>query len=86
MHSIKKIVEVNPFKLKLQFENGEIKLIDLEPRLRRRSQSVESKYKDLLDEKYFSTVKLHPEWQTIYWDNGIDLCPDVLFMEGESKN
>nr|WP_069790889.1 DUF2442 domain-containing protein [Cyanobacterium sp. IPPAS B-1200]OEJ78549.1 molybdopterin-guanine dinucleotide biosynthesis protein A [Cyanobacterium sp. IPPAS B-1200] len=28
---------------------------------------------------YFQTVKLNPEWGTVYWENGADLDPDVLY-------
>ncbi|MFN7656860.1 MAG: DUF2442 domain-containing protein, partial [Dolichospermum sp.] len=27
----------------------------------------------------FQQVKVHPEWGTIYWENGADLDPDVLY-------
>ena len=83
MHLIKNIIEVKPYKLILEFNGGEIRSVDLEKKIRSRSQSPDSKYKALIDKNYFASVRLHPEWETIYWDNGIDFCPDVLYMDGE---
>ena len=36
----------------------------------------------MFDANNFSRVKLNEDFGTIYWDNGIDLCPDVLFDLG----
>ena len=79
MH-IKEIVEVKPYKLKLRFNNNEDLTVDLEERLKIKSQSEQSIYKKLLDPNYFTSVKLNPEMESIYWDNGLDFCPDVLYM------
>ena len=84
MHLIKRIVEVKPYKLVLEFDRGEIKIIDLEEKLRARSKSPNSLYKQLLDPDYFKSVKLEPDWETIYWDNGLDFCPDVLYSLGKT--
>lgn len=86
MHLVKSILEVKPYKLILKFSNGEVRSVDLENRILKRSQSPDSKYRALIDKDYFSSVKLHPEWETVYWENGIDFCPDVLYMEGEPVN
>ncbi len=80
MHHIKEILEVRPFKLKLRFNNNEELTVDLEKRLKSKTQTQESIYKKLLDPDYFSTVKLNTEMESIYWDNGVDFCPDVLYM------
>lgn len=80
MYHIKQILEVHPFKIKLRFNNGEDLTVDLEKRLKSKTQTEESIYKKLLDPEYFSTVKLNSEMESIYWDNGVDFCPDVLYM------
>jgi len=79
MRTIKKIINVSDYKLNLQFDNNEIKWIDLENKLKSKSLSPESKYTQLLNKEYFKSVKLHPDWETIYWDNGLDFCPDTLY-------
>ena len=82
LHSILKIKSIKPFWLTLEFDSGEIKTIDLEKKLMEWSQTPESKYKFLLNPENFQKVKVNPELQTIYWENGIDFCPDVLYAMG----
>lgn len=79
MHTIQKILEVKNHQIKLQFDDDTIKWIDLEHKIKTKTTTRDSLYKPLLDEAYFKTVKLHPEWETIYWNNGIDFCPDTLY-------
>ena len=63
----------------LQFNTGEIIDVNLETKIREWSKEPNSIYKQLLNPEYFKSVKYEPEWETIYWDNGIDLCADVLY-------
>ena len=79
IHLIKEIKEVNPFRLKLKFNTGETREVDLEEKLKEWSKTPGSIYKQLLEPDYFKEVKLNPEIETIYWENGIDFCPDVLY-------
>lgn len=87
IHLIKEIISVEPFKVTVRFNNNEVRTIDLEEKLREWSKSPDSKFKELLNPGYFKSVKLNEELETIYWENGIDLCPDVLysFSKEESK-
>lgn len=75
----KKIISAEPYKLKLCFDKDEVKFVDLQPKLLEWSKSTESKFKKLLDPEYFQSVKYDPEMESIYWDNGIDLSPNVLY-------
>lgn len=79
IHLIKEIKGVAPYKVRLRFNTGEIKEVDLEEKLNEWSKSPDSIYRQLLEPDYFKKVKLNTEMETIYWDNGIDLCPDVLY-------
>ena len=79
IHLIKEIKEVTPFKIKLRFNTGEIKEVDLEAKLKEWSKTPNSIYRELLRPDYFKKVKLNTEIETVYWDNGIDFCPDVLY-------
>ena len=82
LHSIINIKSAEPYTLTLEFDNGEVKSIDLGQKIKEWSQSPESKFKYLLDPANFKNVKVNPEIQTIYWENGIDFCPDVLYSLG----
>ena len=82
MHFVKKILNIEPFKLTIQFTDGEIKIVDLKERITAKTTAPSSKYRELLDFDYFKQVKVNEEWETIYWDNGLDFCPDVLYKIG----
>lgn len=74
---LKDIIEVNyqeNYLLYLKFEDGKEGIVDI-------SQLIEFTgiFAKLQDINYFKTVKLNPEWGTIYWENGADLDPDVLY-------
>lgn len=83
IHLIKEIVHAEPYTLTLRYNTGEVVEVDLHEKLLEWTQSPDSKFRELLDDVYFNSVKLDPEAETIYWDNGIDLCPDVLFEMGK---
>jgi len=74
---LKDIIEVihqNNHQLYLKFEDGKEGIVDV-------SQLIEftGVFQPLQDLDFFKTVKVNPEWGTIYWDNGADLDPDVLY-------
>jgi len=74
---LKDIVAVQPqteYELYLRFEDGSEGIVDI-------SQLIKftGVFADLQNLDYFRQVKVNPEWGTIYWDNGADLDPDVLY-------
>ncbi|HLB52948.1 MAG TPA: DUF2442 domain-containing protein [Chlamydiales bacterium] len=73
MHFVKKVEYVNEYKLRLTFENGKVKIFDMEDRLR----TAKNMFLPLKDIEFFKKVKC--EEGTIVWPNGVDLCPDVLY-------
>jgi hypothetical protein len=79
IHLIKEITGVIPYRIKLKFNTGETREVDLEEKLKEWSKTPGSIYRQLLEPEYFKGVKLNTEIETIYWDNGIDFCPDVLY-------
>ena len=83
IHLVKEIREAVPFCLTLLFNTGEVVRVDLESRLREWSGSPDSKFRELLNPDYFVKVRLNSEFDSVEWDNGIDLCPDVLYEMGE---
>ena len=69
-----KIVSVEPlddYKILLTFSNNEKRIKDMKPYLNK------GVFRKLKDKNFFSSV--HVSFDTISWDNEIDLCPDTLY-------
>jgi hypothetical protein len=64
----------NPFKLLLEFNTGERKLVDIEQYFR---GPIFRPVRE--DPGYFNQVKVDDELGTIVWPNGADIDPDVLY-------
>lgn len=61
------------FKLRLTYENQEVKIFDVTPYL------SGSWYSELKDESYFRSVKVLPGGVGIEWLNGQDIAPHELY-------
>ncbi|MEI8204083.1 MAG: DUF2442 domain-containing protein [Bacteroidota bacterium] len=73
-----RVVNVIPcqgYTLSLTFSNGEVKRFDLNPYLEI------GNFKELRDMSVFNSVK--PFLGSIQWSNGLDLCPDTLYLESK---
>jgi hypothetical protein len=71
---IKSVKPVEKFKVSLYFNNGEHKVVDLEPLLR---GPIFEPIRQ--DPAYFLTIHVDEESGTICWNNGADIDPDVLY-------
>ena len=74
-----RIINVKPvqnFTLMVTFNNGEQKSFDVKPYLEI------GMFKELKDESMFNSVK--PFLGSIQWANGLDLCPDTIYLESTS--
>ena len=73
------VVQVEPlpdYHLKLTFVNGEIRVFDMNPYLHL------GIFKELKNESMFNTVRV--SFDTIEWENGADLDPEMLFAESKA--
>jgi hypothetical protein len=73
-----RVVSVKPendFILLITFNNGEVKEFDVKPYLNT------GLFKELKDISLFNSVK--PFLGSIQWMNGIDLCPDTLYLDSK---
>ena len=75
--SIKKVKPLKNYFLLLKFENGEEKIFDVKPYL------DIGKFKELKNKKLFKSVKI--SFDTIEWDNQLDLDPELLYQESFFK-
>jgi hypothetical protein len=74
-----RVINVQPeqnFKLLITFNNGEKKSFDVKPYLEI------GVFRELQDVSVFNSVK--PVLGSIQWANGVDLCPDTLYIEGKA--
>lgn len=78
LHTIKKVEHLEGYKLKLHFNDRSIRIVDLESMLKH----AKNMFIPLQDLDYFKTVAC--DGTTIYWPNGVDLCPDVLYKMGKN--
>lgn len=76
LHTVKRVEHVEKYKLRLSFNDGKVKLVDFEDRLK----EAKNMFLPLKDVDYFKKVKA--DGTTIVWPNGLDLCPDVLYSIG----
>lgn len=78
MHWVTGVSYIENYKLKLAFENKEIKLVDLQKHLEGEI------FKPLKDLSYFKKVTLNEDIDTIVWPNNADFSPDFLYSIGQS--
>ncbi len=76
MHFVKDAEYLSEYKLLLRFEDGTLKRVDLAPHL---DGEIFEPLKDL---GYFKTVRVSPDLDTIFWENGADFSPDFLYEIG----
>ena len=74
-----KEVQAKPdYILEIIFTNHEKKLFDVKPYLDK------GNFNELKDYLIFKSVR--PFLGSIQWENGLDLCPDTLYLDSKSVN
>ncbi|HUJ11992.1 MAG TPA: DUF2442 domain-containing protein [Verrucomicrobiae bacterium] len=64
---------VSGYKLRLGFEDGTVRLVDLAAEL---DGEIFEPLKDL---RIFQTARLNSDLDTVVWSNGADMSPDFLY-------
>jgi len=77
MHFVKKAEYLGEYRVRLSFEDGSVRDVDLAPHLEGEI------FEPLKDVGYFKTLRLEPDLDTIVWDNGADMSPDFLYEIGQ---
>lgn len=73
MHFVKSASYAGDYKVRLTFEDGSVRVADLEPHL------YGEIFEPLKDVEYFKTLRVEPNVDTIVWDNEADMSPDFLY-------
>ncbi len=75
--AVKDVKPLSDYFLLLKFENEEEKLFDVKPYLNI------GKFQELKDETLFKSVKVC--FDSIEWDNHLDLDPELLYQKSHNK-
>ncbi|MBI4331171.1 MAG: DUF2442 domain-containing protein [Chloroflexi bacterium] len=75
MHRIVQVKPLKNYRLWLKFSDGVEGNVDLSHLA---GKGVFAAWKDA---KFFKSVFIDPESQTVAWEGGIDLCPDTSYAE-----
>jgi len=75
--AIKDVQPLEDYFLLLKFENNEEKIFDLKPYLKI------GKFQELKDENLFKSVRVC--FDSIEWDNQLDLDPELLYQKSYNK-
>ena len=73
MHFVKDVQYLSEYKLRLTFEDGTMRDVDLASHL---DGEVFEPLKNLTN---FKSVHVNPDLDTIVWENGADMSPDFLY-------
>ncbi|MBI5496423.1 MAG: DUF2442 domain-containing protein [Deltaproteobacteria bacterium] len=76
MHWVRSVAYLEGYKLRLGFEDGSVRVVDLEAYL---DGDV---FEPLRDIPFFRTAHLNEDIDTVAWDNGADMSPDFLYDIG----
>lgn len=77
MHFVRSVKYLDGYRLRLEFEDGIEKIVDL-------TSHLDGEVFDVLkDIEYFKTVRVNTEIDTIVWENEADFSPDFLFEIGD---
>ena len=77
MHYVLDASYVGGFELKIRFENGQVRVVDLSDHL---DGPVFEPLKDL---SYFRQFSVNRDIDTVVWPNDADFSPDFLFEIGK---
>jgi hypothetical protein len=77
MHYVVEVWHLGCHKLKIRFENDEVRVADLSAHL---DGPVFEPLKDL---SYFKSFKVNHDIDTVVWPNNADFSPDFLYEIGE---
>lgn len=77
MHYVTDATYIADYRIKVRFENGQVKVVDLGPHL---DGPV---FEPLKDPAYFRRFDVNRDIDTVAWPNDADFSPDFLYEIGE---
>ena len=80
MHWVKEASYVEGYKLRIRFDNDEVRLVDLTDHL---DGGIFELLKDI---SYFKSFEINRDIDTVVWPNEADFSPDFLYEIGEAAS
>ena len=77
MHYITEAIYAGGHKIRIRFENDEVRIVDLSEHL---DGAIFEPLKDL---SFFQCFSVNQDIDTVVWPNGADYSPDFLYEIGE---
>ena len=77
MHYVTDASHLGEYKLRIRFENEEVRIVDL------RDHLDGPIFEPLRDVSYFARFEVNRDIDTVVWPNGADFSPDFLYEMGE---
>jgi len=77
MRWVTEAIYIDGYRLKVWFDNGETKVVDLQPHL---DGPVFEPLKDL---DFFKSFHVNHDLDTVVWPNNADFSPDFLYEIGQ---
>jgi hypothetical protein len=78
MHYVKEVHYVADYRIRVRFDDGAERLIDLADEL------YGEMFEPLRDQKLFAQARVDPDSETVVWPNGADIAPEWLYEAGQS--
>jgi hypothetical protein len=78
MHYVKAVQYVADYKLRVLFDDGVEKLVDLSNEL------YGEMFEPLRDKTLFAQAHFDPDSETVVWPNGADIAPEWLYEAGQT--
>lgn len=75
LHEIHGVLPISDYRVILEFDEGEYRVVSIRPFIAKGGF-----FTSLNDKNVFKTVRVS-ESNTIEWENGVDLDPDVLYVQ-----
>lgn len=75
-----KIISVkylSDYKIEVCYEDNSKYIFDLETSIKEFVNEYD-RFHELLEKEYFKSVRLNDEWNTVEWDNGFDISPELM--------
>lgn len=80
MHYVLDASYLGEYKLKVRFENREVRVVDLAAYL---DGPI---FEPLKDQSYFKQFRVNQDIDTVVWPNDADFSPDFLYEIGEAPS